>query len=280
MKIQREKGVEGKVCVVTGAAGVLCSSLTEDLLRHGAKVAVLDLRGDVARALCAKFAKKGLTETLAIEANVLDKESLVVARAVVLKKWRRIDALVNGAGGNHPKGTCPAEQMTKDTPLADTFFGLDREGFEFVNRLNFIGTFLPCQVFCEAMLKRGGAVLNFCSMACWQPMTKVAAYGAAKAGVMNFTSFLATHLAPMGIRVNALAPGFFITNQNRFLMLEKDGKTLTARGRKVIAKTPMRKFGSPSDLHGAARFLLSDEASFVTGVTLPVDGGFMCYSGV
>ena len=130
------------------------------------------------------------------------------------------------------------------------------------------------------MLKKGGAVLNFCSMACWQPMTKVAAYGAAKAGVMNFTAFLATHLAPMGVRVNALAPGFFITNQNRFLLLEKDGKTLTARGNKVIAKTPMRKFGSPSDLHGAARFLLSDEASFVTGVTLPVDGGFMCYSGV
>ena len=243
-------------------------------------MAVLDLRGDVARTFCAKLAKKGLKETIAIEANVLDKASLESARAVVLKKWKRIDVLINGAGGNHPKGTCSAEQMTKDTPMADTFFGLAQEGFEFVNRLNFIGTFLPCQVFCEAMLKRGGAVLNFCSMACWQPMTKVAAYGAAKAGVMNFTSFLATHLAPMGIRVNALAPGFFITNQNRFLLLEKDGKTLTARGRKVIAKTPMRKFGSPSDLHGAARFLLSDEASFVTGVTLPVDGGFMCYSGV
>ena len=198
----------------------------------------------------------------------------------MLKKWKRIDVLVNGAGGNHPKGTCPAEQVEKGTPLSETFFGLAQEGFEFVNRLNFIGTMLPCQVFCEAMLKRGGAVLNFCSMACWQPMTKVAAYGAAKAGVMNFTSFLATHLAPMGIRVNALAPGFFITNQNRFLLLEKDGKTLTARGNKVIAKTPMRKFGKPSDLHGAARFLLSDEASFVTGVTLPVDGGFMCYSGV
>ena len=280
MKVQKGKGVEGKVCVVTGAAGVLCSSLTEDLLRHGAKVAVLDLRGDVARTFCAKLAKKGLKETIAIEANVLDKASLESARTAVLKKWKRIDVLVNGAGGNHPKGTCQAEQMTKDTPLADTFFGLAQEGFEFVNRLNFIGTFLPCQVFCEAMLKRGGAVLNFCSMACWQPMTKVAAYGAAKAGVMNFTSFLATHLAPMGIRVNALAPGFFITNQNRFLLLEKDGKTLTARGRKVIAKTPMRKFGTPSDLHGAARFLLSDEASFVTGVTLPVDGGFMCYSGV
>ena len=264
----------------TGAAGVLCSSLTEDLLRHGAKVAVLDLRGDVAREFSAKLAKKGLGQTLPVEANVLDKESLEKAKREILKKWRRIDVLVNGAGGNHPKGTCPEEQITKDSKLEDTFFGLTGEGFEFVNKLNLVGTVLPCQVFCREMLKRGGSVLNFCSMAAYQPMTKVAAYGAAKAGIMNFTKFLATHLAPMGIRVNALAPGFFITNQNRFLLLEKDGKTLTARGNKVIAKTPMRKFGQPSDLHGAARFLMSDEASFLTGVTLPVDGGFMCYSGV
>ncbi len=276
----KAQGVEGKVCVVTGAAGVLCSSMTEDLLRHGAKVAVLDLRKDVADAFVASLAKKGLTEAISVEANVLDKASLEAAKKVVLKKWRRIDVLINGAGGNHPKGTTAAEQMVEGTPLDDTFFGLAAEGFEFVNKLNLVGTILPCQVFCKEMLKHGGAVLNFCSMAAYQPLTKVAAYGAAKAGIMNFTAFLATHLAPMGIRVNALAPGFFITNQNRFLMLEKDGKTLTARGNKVIAKTPMRKFGQPSDLHGAARFLLSDEASFITGVTLPVDGGFVCYSGV
>jgi len=280
MKVVKDKGVEGKVIVCTGAAGVLCSSMTEDLLRHGAKVAVLDLRGDVAKAFCAKLAKKGLTQTLAIEANVLDKASLEAACKAVLKKWKRIDVLINGAGGNHPKGTTPAEQMTKETKLEDTFFGLTPEGFEFVNKLNLVGTILPCQVFCKEMLKKGGAVLNFCSMAAYQPLTKVAAYGAAKAGIMNFTSFLATHLAPMGIRVNAIAPGFFITDQNRFLMMEKDGKTPTARGNKVLAKTPMRKFGQPSDLHGAARFLLSDDASFVTGVTLPVDGGFVCYSGV
>lgn len=280
MKVDKDKGVEGKVIVCTGAAGVLCSSMTEDLLRHGAKVAVLDLRGDVAKAFCARLAKKGLTQALPIEADVLDKASLESACKAVLRKWRRIDVLINGAGGNHPKGTTPAEQMTKGTSLEDTFFGLASEGFEFVNKLNLIGTILPCQVFCKEMLKKGGAVLNFCSMAAYQPLTKVAAYGAAKAGIMNFTSFLATHLAPMGIRVNAIAPGFFITDQNRFLMMEKDGKTPTARGNKVLAKTPMRKFGQPSDLHGAARFLLSDEASFVTGVTLPVDGGFVCYSGV
>ena len=200
----------------------------------------------------------------------------------MLKRFRKIDVLINGAGGNHPKGTCTAEQVTKDTPLEETFFGMDQSGFEFVNKLNFIGTLLPCQVFCKDMLKKGGAVLNFSSMAamCCQPMTKVPAYAAAKAGISNWTAWLATHLAPMGIRVNALAPGFFITNQNRFLLLEKDEKTLTARGNKVINKTPMRKFGEPSDLHGAARFLLSDDASFITGVVLPVDGGFSSYSGV
>ena len=200
MKKTAKGGVEGKVIVCTGAAGVLCSSMTEDLLRHGAKVAVLDLRGDVAKKFCADLAKKGLKETLAIEADALDKASLEAACKAVLKKWRRIDVLINGAGGNHPKGTAPAEQMTKDTKLEDSFFGLTGEGFEFVNKLNLIGTVLPCQVFCKEMLKRGGAVLNFCSMAAYQPMTKVAAYGAAKAGIKNFTAFLATHLAPMGIR--------------------------------------------------------------------------------
>ena len=280
MKLQKDKGVEGKVIVCTGAAGVLCSSIVEDLLAHGARVALLGRTREKLDALAKRLARKGLTATLVCEADVLDRAALEAAKAAVLRKWRKIDALVNGAGGNHPKGTSPAEQMTKGTKIEDTFFGLTAEGFEFVNRLNLVGTILPCQVFCKEMLKKGGAVLNFCSMAAYQPLTKVVAYGAAKAGIMNFTSFLATHLAPMGIRVNALAPGFFITNQNRFLMLEKDGKTLTARGSKVIAKTPMRKFGEPSDLHGAARFLLSDEASFITGVTLPVDGGFVCYSGV
>ena len=280
MEIVKDKGVEGKVMVITGAAGVLCSSMTEDMLAHGAKVAALDLKIDVAEKFVAELKAKGYEDVIAVEANVLDRASLEKARDTVLAKFGRIDVLINGAGGNHPKGTCPAEQITPETPLEDTFFGMDQAGFEFVNKLNFIGSLLPCQVFCKEMLKNGGAVLNFCSMAAYQPMTKVAAYAAAKAGIMNFTYWLSTHLAPMGIRVNALAPGFFITNQNRFLLLEKDEKTLTARGNKVINKTPMRKFGEPKDLHGAARFLLSDDASFVTGVVLPVDGGFVSYSGV
>lgn len=272
--------VDGKVCVITGGAGVLCSVMTEDLLRHGAKVAILDLHGENAEAFAAKLAAKGLTETLPLAANVLDRASLEAARDAVLAKWGRVDILINGAGGNHPKGTCPAEQMTADTPLADSFFGLEMEGFEFVNRLNFIGTLLPSQVFAKEMLAHGGNIVNISSMAATQPLTKVAAYAAAKASIENFTRWLATHLAPMGIRVNAIAPGFFITNQNRFLMLEQDGKTLTPRGNKVIAKTPMRTFGQPSDLCGAVRFLVSEDASFITGIVIPVDGGFLAYSGV
>jgi len=202
------------------------------------------------------------------------------AAAAILKKWKRIDCLINGAGGNHPKGTAAAERLTKEVPLKDSFFGLDAESFEYVSRLNLLGTVVPCQVFCKDMVKHGGAVLNFCSMAAYQPLTKVVAYGASKAGVKNFTEFLAVHLAPVGIRVNAISPGFFLTEQNRFLMLKEDGKTLTPRGKRVIEKTPMQRFGQPSDLHGVARFLLSNESSFMTGVTIPVDGGFTAYSGV
>lgn len=272
--------VSGKVVVCTGAAGVLCSAIVRDLLAHGASVALLGRTRSKLEELSRNLASEGLDKTLVCEADVLDRAALESARDAIIAKWGRIDALVNGAGGNSPKGTTAAERMTPETALEDTFFGLSEEGFDYVNRLNLIGTVLPCQVFCKEMLGKGGAVLNFCSMASYQPLTKVGAYGAAKAAVMNFTSFLSTHLAQMGVRVNAIAPGFFITDQNRFLMLGADGKTLSARGGKVMAKTPMGRFGEPSDLVGAARFLLSDEASFITGVTLPVDGGFSSYSGV
>jgi len=272
--------LNGKVAIVTGAPGVLCSVMCEALLNAGARVALLDRREEAALELQQKLAAKGLDQTLVSAVDVLDRPSLEAARAQILEAWGRIDILVNGAGGNHPKGTCSAEQMTPGTPLDQTFFGLDLAGFEFVNRLNFMGSLLPAQVFCEAMLEGGGCVINISSMASTQPMTKVAAYAAAKAAVDNFTRWLATHLAPMGIRVNAIAPGFFLTEQNRFLLLEADGQTLTPRGHKVLAKTPMRRFGDPSDLSGALTFLCSDEASFITGTILPVDGGFLAYSGV
>ena len=198
----------------------------------------------------------------------------------MLAQWGRIDILVNGAGGTHPKGTCAAEQFVEGTKLEDSFFGLDLAGFEWVNKLNFIGSLLPSQVFCQAMVKSGGSVINISSMSATQPLTKVAAYSAAKASIENFTRWLAVHLAPVNIRVNAIAPGFFLTSQNRFLMLEADGKTLTPRGQKVLNKTPMHRFGDPKDLCGALTYLVSDEASFVTGVVIPVDGGFLAYSGV
>ncbi len=272
--------LEGKVAVVTGAAGALCSVMAESLLRDGARVVLADLNEDGAKSFQNVLAEKGLTETMTVKANVLERASLEAAREKILAQWGRIDILVNGAGGNHPKGTCPAEQFTEGTTLEDSFFGLDLAGFEFVNKLNFIGSLLPSQVFCQAMLKTGGSVINISSMSATQPLTKVAAYSAAKASVENFTRWLAVHLAPVGIRVNAIAPGFFITQQNRFLMLEPDGKTLTPRGQKVINKTPMHRFGDPKELCGALNYLVSDEASFVTGIVIPVDGGFLAYSGV
>lgn len=269
----------GKVAIVTGGAGILCSVMSEMLLRNGAKVAVLDLREEVADAFCKSLNEKGLTNCIAVGANVLERASLEAARDTVLAKWGRIDILINGAGGNHPKGTCPAEQFTAETPEGDTFFGLEIEAFEFVSKLNFIGSLLPAQVFGKAMTAEGGSIINISSMSAYQPLTKVAAYSSSKAAIKNFTEWLATHLAPANVRVNAIAPGFFLTDQNRFLLTNEDG-SLTARGHKVIAKTPMRKFGEPADLCGALKYLLSDEAGFVTGITIPVDGGFLAYSGV
>ena len=272
--------LEGKVAIVTGAAGVLCSVMVESLLAEGAKVALADLNEDHAKVFQKKLAEAGFTDTLALGVNGLERATLEAARDKVLAQWGRIDILVNGAGGNHPKGTCAAEQFVEGTKLEDSFFGLDLAGFEWVNKLNFIGSLLPSQVFCQAMVKSGGSVINISSMSATQPLTKVAAYSAAKASIENFTRWLAVHLAPVNIRVNAIAPGFFLTSQNRFLMLEADGKTLTPRGQKVLNKTPMHRFGDPKDLCGALTYLVSDEASFVTGVVIPVDGGFLAYSGV
>ena len=275
-----KKEMSEKVVAVTGAAGVLCRALVEDFLRHGARVALIGRHRTNLAALAKRMKEKGLDQTLVVEADVLDRSALMEGLKKILRKWKRVDVLVNGAGGHHPKGVTKAEQMTADAPLEDTFLGLEMEAFEYVNKLNFIGTVLPCQVFLPALVKTHGSIVNVSSMAAWQPMTKGAAYAAAKAGISNFTLWLANHLAPMGVRVNAVAPGFFITDQNRFLLMEQDGMTPTPRGRRVIAHTPMGCFGDPSDLCGPVRFLVSADARFVTGVVLPVDGGFMASSGV
>lgn len=278
--LQSFRPLAGKTAVVTGAAGVLCSVMTRDLLKAGASVALLGRTRSKLEDLQRKLAEEGLDRTLVLAADVLDKAALEQACSRVKEEWGRLDILVNGAGGNDPRGTSPAEQCMPDTPANQGFFGMDMEGFEYVNRLNMIGTILPSQVFGELLAASSGCIVNISSMAAFQPLTKVGAYGAAKAAVDNFTKWLATHLAPLGVRVNAIAPGFFITEQNRFLMMEKDGATPTPRGRKVLAKTPMHRFGEPEDLCGALRFLVSPSASFVTGVIIPVDGGFLAYSGV
>ncbi len=272
--------LKGKVAIVTGAAGILCSVMAKALLEEGAKVALCDLNEEGVVDFAAKLVAEGYTEILPLKTNVLERESLEIAKKTIIEKWGQVDILVNGAGGNHPKGTCPVEQFTPGAKFEDTFFGLDIAGFEWVNKLNFIGTLLPSQVFGQAMLENGGSIINISSMSSTQPMTKVAAYSAAKASIDNFTRFLAVHMAPMNVRVNAIAPGFFLTNQNRFLLLEQDGETLTARGQKILDNTPMHKFGEPEDLCGLLKFLTSEEASFVTGTVIPVDGGFMAYSGV
>ena len=280
MGLQSFRPLVGKNALVTGAAGVLCSVMARDLLKAGARVALLGRTRSKLEELQRKLAEEGLTRTLVIAADVLDKAQLEEAATLLENTWGRLDILVNGAGGNDPRGTTPAEQCMPDTPVEQGFFGMDMQGFENVNRHNMIGTILPSQVFGKLLAASSGCIVNISSMAAFLPLTKVGAYGAAKAAVDNFTKWLATHLAPLGVRVNAIAPGFFITDQNRFLMMEKDGETPTPRGRKVLAKTPMHRFGEPGDLCGALQFLVSPSASFVTGTIIPVDGGFLAYSGV
>lgn len=270
----------GKVALVTGAAGVLCSEMARCLLKAGAKVALLGRTESKLIALRDTFAHEGLTQTLVLAADVLDKDALVAAREKLVDHWGKLDILLNGAGGNDPRGTSPAEQFFADTDPSTTFFGTDLAGFDAVNRLNIVGTILPSQVFGELLIPTKGCVVNISSVSATQPLTKVAAYGAAKAAVDHFTRWLSTHLAPLGVRVNSITPGFFITDQNRFLMMQADGETPTPRGQKVLNKTPMHRFGEPHDLCGALKFLVSDEAAFVTGITIPVDGGFLSFSGV
>ena len=277
--------LSGQVAVVTGGGGILCSIMAEAIAECGAKVAILDLREDAATKVADKINAKGGT-AIGVSCNVLDKASIEAAAAIVESKLGKINILLNGAGGNNPKGTTDNETMTmedvKNTdPSVKTFFNLDPKGIEFVFNLNFLGSLLPTQVFAKSMAENGkGTIINISSMNAFRPLTKIPAYSAAKAAVSNFTQWLAVHMAPMGIRVNAIAPGFFLTDQNRALLTNPDG-SLTARSHKILSHTPMNKFGVPEDLIGALLWLLSDEgAGFVTGTVIPIDGGFAAYSGV
>lgn len=275
--------LENKVCVVTGAGGVLCSQFAEAVASVGASVALLDLNLEAAKKAADAICSKGF-KAIAVQCNVLDKESLVNAKKEVNEKLGKIDILINGAGGNNPKGTTDKEYFEDgdiDRDDIKTFFNLDPDGIRFVFDLNFLGTLLPTQVFATDMARnKDGVILNVSSMNAFTPLTKIPAYSGAKAAVSNFTQWLAVHFATSGIRVNAIAPGFFVTAQNKALLMNEDG-SLTPRSEKILRNTPMERFGKPEELLGTVLYLLDNEFSaFVTGIVVPVDGGFSAYSGV
>lgn len=275
--------LSGKVCVITGGAGIIGTALVKAMASVGVKIAIADINKTIADKVAEEIAQEFNARVIGVEANVLDKESLIKAKQVINEQLGEIDILINGAGGNHPTATTKVEQMNDDSldHLEDTFYGLEMDGFDKVFALNFKGTLLPSMVFTTDMLKnKKGVVLNVSSMNSYKPLTKIPAYSAAKASINNFTQWLAVHLAKVGIRVNAIAPGFFITDQNRFLVLDQATGNFSARGQKIVNNTPMGKFGEPEDLQGATLFLISDISSFITGIVVPVDGGYSAFGGV
>ncbi|MHB1688348.1 MAG: SDR family oxidoreductase [Ignavibacteriaceae bacterium] len=275
--------LKDKVCVITGGGGVIGNAIAKCLSAVGVKIAVIDLVKDSADNTAKTLFYETGIESIGVQANVLDKESLIKAKEEINKAFGKIDILINCAGGNSPLATTQYEFIEKENlnDLEKTFYGLNVEGFRKVFDLNFLGTLLPTMVFTTDMIEKGGgAVLNISSMNSFRPLTKIPAYSAAKAAINNFTEWLAVHLAKVNIRVNAIAPGFFLTNQNRFLLIDEKTGKLTARGEKILAATPMGKFGDPEDIQGVVLYLLSDLSKFVTGVVIPIDGGFNVYSGV
>lgn len=277
------EALKNKVVVITGGGGVLCGAMAKRMSKLGCKVAILDLRKDNAEHISESINQEGGT-AMGIEANVLQKDSLEKAQKEIESKFGSCDILINGAGGNHPKGTTTKTHLEfedlESTQELTTFFDLDPEGIKFVFDLNFIGTLLPCQVFAKGMIgKKGCTIINISSMNAFTPLTKIPAYSGAKAAISNFTQWLAVHFSKVDIRVNALAPGFFLTDQNRGLLTNMDG-SLTPRGNTIIEHTPMGKFGEPEDLLGTLEWLCGNGSSFVTGVTIPIDGGFSAFSGV
>lgn len=284
MKTYSFDDLKNKVCVITGGGGVIGKALVKGIAATGAKIAILDLFKDIADKAAAEIcAEVTAAVVIGVEANVLDKESLLRAKAEVNQRLGQIDILINCAGGNSPKATTQVEMMEKAdaADLEKTFFGLQLEGFQKVFDLNFLGTVLPTMVFATDMIaQEKGVILNISSMNAFRPLTKIPAYSAAKASINNLTEWLAVHLAKMNIRVNAIAPGFFLTTQNKFLLIDEHTGKFTPRGQKVMNGTPMGRFGDPEELCGTVLYLLSDLSAFVTGVVIPIDGGFNAYSGV
>ena len=283
MKLPFNVDLKDKVAVVTGGTGVLCGAMVDALAECGAKVAILALGKEACEAKAAQINAKG-GKAVGIECNVLNKESIQAAHEIILKELGPCDILINGAGGNHPKGTTTNEYLLPEdlnNEELTTFFDLDPEGVNFVFNLNFLGTLLPSQEFAKDMINRKGcSIINISSMNAYTPLTKIPAYSGAKAAVSNFTQWLAVHMSKVGIRVNAIAPGFFVTAQNEKLLFNEDG-TPTERTAKILNSTPMDRFGKAEELLGTLLYLVSEEASgFVNGVVIPVDGAFSAYSGV
>jgi len=275
--------LKGQVCVITGGAGVIGSSIATGLATVGVKLAILDLNEEMALKVAKDISDKTGATVKGYKANVLEKESLIKAKELINKELGEISLLINGAGGNSPKATTKLERLDKNSlnDLESSFYGLDTDGFDFVFDLNFKGTLLPTMVFTTDMLKLGkGAVLNVSSMNSYKPLTKIPAYSAAKSAINNFTEWLSVHLAKTGIRVNAIAPGFFLTNQNRFLLVDEKTGEATPRGQKIIDNTPMERYGEVEELSGTVAYLLSDVSKFITGICIPVDGGYSAFGGV
>lgn len=275
-------GVKDKVCVLTGGCGVFGNTFAEALSKAGAKLVILDYKPGRCEDCTQHIAKQAGADILCTVANVLDKDSLIEAKKEINEEYGKIDILINAAGGNSASATTKNEFINLDevNDLSSTFFGLELDGFNDVFGLNFIGTLLPTMVFATDMLGRGGSIINISSMNAFKPLTKIPAYSAAKAAVNNFTEWLAVHFAKSNIRVNAIAPGFFITKQNEFLLIDAETKEYTERAKKILTNTPTGRFGKPEELLSTLFYLLSAQSSFTTGVVIPVDGGFNAYSGV
>lgn len=280
-EISKNHNFKDKVIVISGAGGVLCAFLAKELAKTQAKIALLDINLDAANKVADEITQQGGIAK-AYKTNVLDLESIQQTRNIIAEDFGTCDILINGAGGNNPKATTDNEFHQPDLPeYTKTFFDLDKSGIEFVFNLNYLGTLLPTQVFAKDMIgKQGANIVNISSMNAFTPLTKIPAYSGAKAAISNFTQWLAVYFSKVGIRCNAIAPGFLVSNQNRALLFDENGNP-TARANKILTNTPMARFGEPEELLGALLFLIDSQySSFVNGVIIPVDGGFSAYSGV
>jgi len=278
-----ELNLKDKVAIITGGAGVLCSRIAKRLAANGVKTVLIDLNGKAAGEAAAEIEKEFKTDSVGLYSDVLDRVSLEAAREIINKRFGPADILINGAGGNLPDGTTKIETMdgSEKENAEDTFFGLRVEGFDKVFDLNFKGTLIPTMVFAHDMVKKkNGSIINISSINSYRPLTRVPAYSAAKAAINNFTKWLAVHFARTGVRVNAVAPGFIMTKQNRYLLVDEKTGDMTSRGKKILNSTPLERYGTPEEMTGTILYLASDWSKFVTGVVIPVDGGFNAYSGV